>query len=60
MLLEAYARGGTAEAVRVFRELFPAMAHDGFAEACTRQVIGSARDFAKPLPSGVKKRITKQ
>lgn len=54
LLLEAYAKGGAGEAVRAFRELYPCFAHDGFAEACTRQVIGSAWDFAK-APSGTPK-----
>lgn len=59
-LLEAYANGGNGEAVRVFRELFPGIVHDGFVEACTRQVIGSAWEFAKPLPPGARCRRIKQ
>lgn len=40
MLLDAFARGGRGEAVRVFRHLFPAITHDGFVEVCTGRIIG--------------------
>lgn len=40
MLLDAFARGGRGEAVRVFRHLFPVITDDGFVEICTGRVIG--------------------
>lgn len=61
MLLDAYARGGAGEAARVFRELFPELAHDGFVEACTRQVVGGAWDDGEePLPPAVMRRLVRQ